>query len=334
MDNYGQPMAQAQQDQVSFWEIFKNSWQVLWEKPKPLLIILVLLTVLTLVFDMIGNHILGPFNVLFMEAMQGKYNAQDFMAELKKLIEQQGNLPLILGKVVPWLFGPLANLTLARVALNLWDGYQIGLLDLFYALEKYLIALYITFILVILGLLMFILSFLSGLPMGLIHALAYGTGLPSPVFFFVTLFGFIASIFIFLRYVWPILRRYFFLNYMAFFSMVEGHSGLWTRRLANIFQRLKFYPHHLNQAIIIALAIYLSLFLVLSVISVIMVLLALPSTVVSFLTQFIYLIVASWLIVALSGFYRLCLAPELYNTNSQAPSEDQPSQDSTINLNK
>jgi hypothetical protein len=317
MVSFDQSMAQPQADRVSFWEIFKNSWKVLWERPKPMLQVVAAVTVLTMLFDLLGGRILGPFAVIIGEAMQGKYQVEEFRSVLLQAIETYGAFPLIAGKLVPWIAAPLANLTLACVALNLWDGYKVSFDDILFSARNYPAALYISILVTCLSIIVLAMIFLSSLPMGIVHGLGFGAKFPYPVFMFAALLGFGVSLFLFLKYVWPVLRRYLFLNYMAFFSLIDDQSGGWVNRLIGLFRQLHHFPRHMHQAIIIVLVLYLGLFLVLSIISIILFTLNLPMFLVTLITQFFYMIVATWLLVALSGFYRLCLMSVPTPTNSE-----------------
>ncbi|MDR2367151.1 MAG: hypothetical protein LBF58_03435 [Deltaproteobacteria bacterium] len=310
MSIFEESMGRGRVNQVSFWDIFRNSWKVLWEKPKPLLTILATLAVLSIVFEYMGLYILGPFGSLFDKVLMGQANADEFLSELRKLIEEQGSLPLLLGKLVPWLLAPLINLSLARVALNLWDGYQIGLNDILFSLGKYLVALYVTVLVAIMAVFMFGLTLAAGLPMAVIHSLTFGAGLPGGSFAFLSIFGFAASLFLFIKFVWPILRRYFFLQYLAFFAMAEGESGNWAYKLLLIFRRLNSYGRALHQAILTVLVVFLALNVGLFVLSAMLSAVGAPTPLIKLAAQLVYLIAVAWFIVALSGFYRLCLAPE------------------------
>jgi hypothetical protein len=205
---------------------------------------------------------------------------------------------------------PLVNLTLARVTLNLWDGYQVGLGDFSFALGKYLVALYIAVLVAILGLFVCLLFFMAGLPIGLIHGLASGAGLPRPLFAILSLFGIGVGLLVFVRHVWPTFRRYIFLNFVALFALSEGQPGPWAKKLAGLFRLLRSFPSHLNQAIVAFLVAYLALFVAITVLAAILSLAGFPSVVISLVAQFVFLLAISWLLVALSGFYRLFLAPE------------------------
>ncbi|MDR0622207.1 MAG: hypothetical protein LBJ61_10075 [Deltaproteobacteria bacterium] len=299
----------SRETQVSFWDIFKNARTVLWEKPKPLMLILATLTVLTIIFEQLGNHLLGPFNDLIFNAINGQYTGKEFLDELDKMVAEHGSNRLIFGKAVPWLLSPLVNLALARVALNLWDGYRIGQSDILFSLGKFPPALYVTVLCAILGLFVFALFFVAGLPMIIIHTLAFGGGLPGPLFLIFSTFGFVATLFLIAKYVWPILRRFFFLQFMAFFAIGEGQTGDWTHGLFALFRKLKAFPRQLNQAVITALVVLMGLNLILFVLAAILSAIGLPYPAVQLASQFVNLFIVSWFMVALAGFYRLCLAP-------------------------
>ncbi|MDR2387081.1 MAG: hypothetical protein LBE80_05780 [Deltaproteobacteria bacterium] len=310
MNYFDQSMPQSDRLRASFWDIFKNSWKILWENPKPLVLVLVSLSVLQIIFDYIGIYFLGPFYEIIEAAMRGQYTGQEFLGAFKETIDKFGTYPLIMGKLVPWLLGPFMSLTLARSALNLWDGYQIGLNDLGFALKKYHLALYITILVALLAIFLFGLIFATFLPMVIIHTLSFGAGLPGALFSILSIFGFLVSLFLFIKFVWPLVRRYLFLQYMGFFSLVEGFSGNWVNALMILFRKLKAYPRPLNQAIITILALFLSLSFVLLIVSAILANFKIPNSLIELATEFIYLICLSWILVALSGFYRLYLAPE------------------------
>ncbi|MDR2302910.1 MAG: hypothetical protein LBF38_12865 [Deltaproteobacteria bacterium] len=310
MTYYDQPMPQSDRQLVTFWDIFKNSWKILWENPKPLVIVLVSLSVLQILFDYIGMYFLGPFYDLIDSAMRGQFTGQEFLAALREMVDKNGTWPLIAGKLVPWLLGPFVSLALARSALNLWDGYQIGLSDLGFALKKYPAALYVCVLVALLAIFLLGLVFASYLPMVIIHSLFFGQGLPGPFFAILSVLAFSVSLFLFIKYVWPLVRRYLFLQYMAFFSMVEGFSGSWVNGLMVLFRKLKAFPRHLNQAIITTLALFLSLSFVLIIVSAVLANFKIPPGVIELATEFLYLICVAWIMVALSGFYRLYLSPE------------------------
>ncbi|MDR1678043.1 MAG: hypothetical protein LBS44_06600 [Deltaproteobacteria bacterium] len=311
MDYSGQSLVNSKAMLPSFWEIFKNSWKILWEKPSPFLLVLAILSLAAVLFDELGSVFLGPFSDLFTEAMQGRYSQEEFLKEFNRLLDLPGlKTKLVAGILVPWLFGPISGLTLARVVLNQWDGYQVGISDIIYAISNYIVALYITILASLLFMVMFFLVFLAGLPMGLIQNLALGAGLPGPMFAFMTFFGFAVSLFIFIKFVWPVIRRFFFLNNLAFFILVDGHSGHWIGRLTEIFRRLKAFPGHINQAILVYIGLYIFLFFALSIVSLFLTVFGLPTWLASLISQIFFLIGAAWITLALSGFYRLCLYPE------------------------
>ncbi|MDR1309850.1 MAG: hypothetical protein LBL95_08165 [Deltaproteobacteria bacterium] len=300
---------QAHGGPASFWEIFWHSWRVLWERPGPFLTALLALSLLSKAFSLAGNGLMGPFSEAVGLSMGGQFDLEALGEEVRRLAAIHGYRPLVAGLAVPWLLGPFTNLALASLALNLWDGYQAGTRDLGFAARRYPAALLVTVITSLMGVAVVVMVVLVCSPMALLHSMGRGQGHSLPVYLALSSAGLLVGLLLFIRVVWPFLRRYVFLQFLTFFGMVEGQEGPLLGRLALTFSGLKAFPRHLNQAVFIMLAQFLVFTLALSIVQVILSLARLPGVAGDLVVQFLSFIAISWFIVALAGFFRLCLAP-------------------------
>jgi hypothetical protein len=300
---------QAAGGPASFWEIFQHSWQVLWERPGPFLVAILALALASIAVDKIADAVLGPFGAVLSQAMSGENDLAFLEREIRSLARQAGYLPLAAGLAIPWLLGPFTNLALARLAQNLWDGYQAGARDLAFAAKGYPAALYVTVLTTLLGLALGFMAALAWLPMAILHSLGRAQGLPTPVFLALSLVGLAVGLALFINFVWPFLRRYAVLQFLAFFGMAEGQEGPWRARLAHTFAGLKAFPRHLNQAVFVMVVQFLAFTVALSVVSALFSLARTPPVAGALVVQFLALLGISWFVVALAGFYRLCLDP-------------------------
>jgi hypothetical protein len=291
---------------TSFWEIFKHSWQVLWEKPKGLIIVLVALSLISMGFEELGLLLRVPFEPFFQALLESQGERDEAYRIFHDIANQEGYWRFILSFLVPFLITPFSALAMSKVALTLWDGYDVGLNDLGFSLKRYHYALFIVFVLSLVGLILAAAMMLCLVPTMLTKFLL--TGSRAGVMFFGMFFSFIIVIYLFIRFVWPHFRRFVFVEFLVFFQMADGKVGIWAQRLFLVYHAIRFYPSHLNQAVGILVCTFIGLGIVTAVVIYVLAVIGLPQIVGAFFSQLLSFIVTLWMLVALAGFYRLVLA--------------------------
>ncbi|MDR1487004.1 MAG: hypothetical protein LBT62_03260 [Deltaproteobacteria bacterium] len=292
---------------TSFWEIFKHSWPILWEKPKGLIGVLAALSVVVLAFDQLSSFLKAPYEPIFEAFALGQQSKEEIIRALERTLAQNGRLRLALGLIIPFFVTPFSALLLSKVALNLWDGLSINSSDVGFALKRYHNALFVIFVVCVMGLLLAVGIFVAFFPIVICQFLFRNIG--GGFMHIAMFFSFLFSFYLIIRFIWPIFRRFIFLEFITFFLMVDGRIGIWAQRVVMVFQALKFYPKHLNQAVGLLVCTTLALSLVIGIIMLLTDLAGLPMLVEELLCQMVYYIGTLWPLVALAGFYRLVLNP-------------------------
>jgi hypothetical protein len=288
----------------SYFEILKHSWPLLWEKPAKLIAFFLALALLRFVADKISNDLLEPFLPFIIKFKPFDNQASLETAKgLSEAIDTHGQWRLFLGSALPWLLMPISALALSRAALSIWDGYSAGLGDIVFAIRRYFPALLVASIVF---LHCFFLAFILGL---LFFPIASVQSLPQNPLTFITAILLLAmGVYFISFYVWPRLRCLIFLQFMAFFELLDGLNGHWWTNVTRIYKRMRRFPSHLNQAAIATLLVILTLMIPKAFILGMATKTKLPSQTWDFLAHAIDLLFI-WPILALAGFYRLCHNP-------------------------
>jgi hypothetical protein len=293
----------AKHDKPSFQEIMRHAWPILWENPASLLLFVLGLVILQVAMDYISNSLLAPFLPFFEEFFAKGDTGTEARDAFNSLLDEHGRLRFFGAAFLPLLFVPFVSYAMSRGALSIWDGFSPSFQDYLYALLGYFKALLITLCLTVLFFALILASFFVFVPALLLIRVL-------PQFFLLHIAFFLFSAYLWFRLVWPLVRRFFFLQFFVFFNMSD-HPGMpgFTRQLLQISEDLKLWPSHLNAMVGIAFLLLIGVtvptqFLILILENV------LPFPAISFISHSIMIIAFLWLITAMAGFYRLCLYPK------------------------
>jgi hypothetical protein len=195
------------------------------------------------------------------------------------------------------------SFALCRAALSLWDGYAPSAGDLSLSLACYLKAMAVFLALAVYGLALGVITAILALPVWAIAGSGGAAGYPLAVLAFIT-----ASV-IWLRLLWPRVRRYFFLQFFMYFR-ISDHPGLGAlfREAANIDRDLKAWPMHLNVLCMVTFLVILGIFVAVESVAA-MIPDIMPSEPGLTVANLAYLLAFLWPAVTAAGFYRLCLRP-------------------------
>ncbi|MDR2459517.1 MAG: hypothetical protein LBE38_01850 [Deltaproteobacteria bacterium] len=286
-----------------FRDIFRHSWPVLWEKPKAVLVFVLFLTLLQFAESYISDLLVEPYsetiNAMLTAPDMEKVQVQETFS---KLIDQYGSWRLLIAAILPFLLLPLISYSCSRAALSMWDGYAPSLTDFTAAFFGYFKALLLTICLLVYC---FVLGFISSL-----------MTLPALVIYNLTGSNFLAliiltilTIFLWIRFMWPLVRRFLFLQFFVYFRFVDypGEPGFFRQALA-IHKELGLWPRHLNSMFGYACLIVIGVFIPMTILNIILESFV-PVEVIYIIDYFVFTLAYLWMVLAASGFYRLCLNP-------------------------
>jgi hypothetical protein len=281
---------------------------VIWERPKELTLIALSLALVASMIGLVAQALLEPYQPVLEEYMTGvAVDPALAMRIMLESVEREGYARFAAGLIAPWFAIPLTVLALSRAALGMWDGYAVGLVDVGYAVRRYATALKVAAFVTIYAFFLGLASLLSFLPYLILKALfaSAARGAPELVF----LAGSALWLLIFVKFVWPHLRRVLALQFVAFFQLIDGAVGPWGVRLVFLYGYLKRFPNHLNQNGAALCGSLIVLSLALSILTAFLVLLRIPWPAVELAIRFIFHFCMLGPVIAMAGLYRLVLFP-------------------------
>ncbi|MDR2340080.1 MAG: hypothetical protein LBF40_08110 [Deltaproteobacteria bacterium] len=289
--------------QPSFKDILRHSWPVLLESPKVILLMALFLAACQLSVDLVSNALFAPYVADFdAYAEKAADNREAAQAALVAAVSQKGMLKLALAMIIPFLASPFIGFCFANAALSLWDGLGPEPGDIWKAVWSYPKCL-VFFI--IISLYCFVLTFIT-VAMFLPWLLVYKASGAGVIFSMILL---VAAGYLWGKLLWPFVRRAIFLQIFAFFHISDNpHGGEFVATTLELDRKLRWWPQHLNSMALRGFCTILLLFFVAFIIESILQAL-LPKTVTQFVGHFIIFLGLSWLMLAIAGFYRLCLVP-------------------------
>jgi hypothetical protein len=296
---------------ASFFEIFKHAWPILFEKPKPLLVMLLAVALATLLVDQISDLLLVPYRPAMDALMSAQAQSPSPRAieQFMETVASVGYGRWTLAQSLPLLAAPWLWLALCQAALNIWDGFQVGINNLRFAAKHYLTGLWIMGLTSLFGIFLFLFSTMCLLPLLLIQTLAGGGGASPGPNAILVLLGVAAGLFFFIRILWPHLRRFLPLQFMAYFLLSDGSRGGWAKRLFRLYDSLKAHGSHLNQAAAILAVSLLGVSVFSALIQFMMSAASLPPILTDLVGKLIVYLGLMWPLTALAGFHRLVLFP-------------------------
>jgi hypothetical protein len=150
---------------------------------------------------------------------------------------------------------------------------------------------------------------------GLVKATGGGPG------FMVGALAAVAGALLWAKLVWPLVRRYFFLQFFVYFRMSDhpGLGGL-LREALGMNAALKAWPSHLNVMCALTLAVVVGVFVIVETAAAMAPSLALREPLLV-IANFVYLMAFLWPCTTAAGFYRLCLKPaeDVYLPGTMVP---------------
>jgi hypothetical protein len=307
-------------ERVSFWEIFKHAWPILFERPKALIALVVALTVATQLVSFVEDWLkipYQPFLDAFWEA-QSKAPSAESNRVLWAAIKSLGYGRLGLSLLLPYLLAPWTWLALCQASLAIWDGWRLGPQTLLFAARHYLSGLKIMALISFFAVFLFLFSLLALLPFLLVQGLI-GQGGPSGAFI-LSLMGLAAGLFFFVKILWPHLRRFLLLQFLVYFRLADGERGPWAGRIWRLYEVLRAYPSHMNQGVGVFMMSFLGVSLVMGVILTMLNLAKLPGPAVELVSGTLFFFGLMWPLTALAGFHRLLLSP----LERSSPLSDEP----------
>ncbi|MDR3203495.1 MAG: hypothetical protein LBV23_01950 [Deltaproteobacteria bacterium] len=307
MEEFNNQVQAEDERQLSFFEIFKHVWPVLWEKPKLYLPIILVVSALTVGFDGLSQLFLNDYETYLdtMVADQSISRAEAFQ-NLVNFIKENGLGLFAFGLFIPFLAAPFVSLAHCKATLDLFDGYDPSLKVVGFAARKYLTALWVAGALALWGCLVFTLFIISFIPFMFLNRSVAGQGF--------TLGGLAANlagigicVIIFLKFLWPHVRRIIVLSFLIYFQIADGFHGQWIMRLRRSYTSLALFPRHLNQAVAIMIGLIFITTLPLGLLSYLLTTVNLDQMFINIIGQFIFHLSMAWFILSLAGFYRLVL---------------------------
>ncbi|MDR3152825.1 MAG: hypothetical protein LBW85_00800 [Deltaproteobacteria bacterium] len=281
-------------------DIFRHAWPVMWERRFPMILFILALAVLETLSDRAVSKLMEPFEPALEGFMTKGPEDPAAAAALSASLEANGAMRLLAGAALPFLLMPFVSFALCRAALSQWDGYAPQASDLAFTLASYLKSLVVFIAVSVYGLALGILSTVFLLPSwALAKANSPGMGAIALIF----------GVFLWIRLLWPAVRRYFFLQIFVYFRMSDhpGLGGL-LRETFGIERSLKAWPSHLNALCGLTLAVLLGIFIAVESVSA-MIPAVTPAEPGLILSNAVYLLAFMWPVTAAAGFYRLCLRP-------------------------
>jgi hypothetical protein len=302
----------AKSSKVTFWEIFTHSWRILWEKPKSLLVFIVALSIIRYTVDYISNNLLEPYIEPLLKLSSTQVaSTEEAGLKMFALFNSLGVNNFFWGLILPWLFAPLTFLASCRVSLGLWDGYSPGLSDLLYSAKHYLKSALIMFLLFLYGIALSFLLLAILMPALIFPSIVGRT----PGGWFLSMIGLFISAYLFANFLWPQLRRFVPLQFIIFFKLIDGLRTEWINNLTKLYREFLSFPSHMNQSAIIILCFIIVPVFALGLVNRVSSNLNFFPEIVVFISQTIYTLIFLWPIVALAGFYRLCITPLIENND-------------------
>jgi hypothetical protein len=292
---------------ATFWEIFAHSWRILWEKPKALIIFIIAVSLIRFLGDYLSYNLLEPYMTILMQMVKANppLPTDEVVEKFSSLFLSFGFSRFLWGLAIPWLLVPWIFLATCRASLGLWDGYSPGLTDLSHTLKLYFKAIAILFFIGLYGLFLGIALMAVLMPTFILSRIM---GL-TPGGWILTMIGFFLSGYLFAKIFWPRFRRFSALQFIIFFKLLDGLRTKFFNNLGQIYNDLISYPIHMNQATLIICFFLVVPVFMLGVVEQMSINYNLYPKVIAHLSQAIFSILFLWPIVALSGFYRLYLAP-------------------------
>ncbi|MDR1083432.1 MAG: hypothetical protein LBP22_00900 [Deltaproteobacteria bacterium] len=300
----------------AFWEIFKNAKNILFEYPQKLFIFLFVLNACRLIMNYGAHKLMAPMAPLLLRFSAIVQTEPELaVQELITDLTAPGSEPILFsylgGFILPWLFLPIVFLAMCRVALGLWDNYAPSLNDLLFAFKKYPAAMGLCFYISLYFIFLAVLATLISLPVAILTSLSGEQGGP-----FLGLLGLVLLAFGFYYLFWPFFRRIMCLQVIPFFSYLDGLYAQYGVKA--IFTHLNRFPSYLNQAT----AAWILALIVPAVALGLIVIQTVPEgpalEAAGFLFQLILDALLIWILIALAGFYRLCLCCRPDNTVAPA----------------
>ncbi|MDR1035834.1 MAG: hypothetical protein LBT40_04490 [Deltaproteobacteria bacterium] len=285
-------------------DIFRHAWPVVWERPLAAIGFVAALAVVETVSDRASETLLAPFMPAVSEFMAKGPGDTAAAAGLARAMDTHGGLRLALGTLVPFLVMPFVTFAMCRAALSLWDGYSPRAGDLAFSLASYARALTVFLFLSVYGMALGCLTALMALPLwALVKASGGGPG------FLVGALASVAGALLWAHLVWPLARRYLFLQFFVYFRMSDhpGLGGL-LREAVELNRALAAWPSHLNVLCALALAVAAGALILAGAVLALSSRLE-PREASMLFANGIYLTAFLWPAVTAAGFYRLCLRP-------------------------
>ncbi|MDR1658623.1 MAG: hypothetical protein LBT47_13965 [Deltaproteobacteria bacterium] len=305
--------AESKNKLASYWEIFRHSWPILLENPKPLLVLAVTLALVSQVFDHLSALLMAPYmqdiNAFFELAQTPDLTPEHSQAFIEA-IKTIGFSRLLVSMSLPLILAPWIWLVLCRVAVNIWDGYRPGLESLWFALKYYGPAVRIMILISILILGLFLATIVCFVPMLLVKQLTGSSGQANMIGWLLTMGGIVAGLVFFVRILWPHIRRLVVLQFLAFFSLSDGEKGAWIKIIGRIHAALAGFPKHLNQCVLILFLTACIISMITSLLAVLFLTVGLPELVIKMVLNVIFYLGLLWPLVALAGFHRLAFSTE------------------------
>ncbi|MDR1081326.1 MAG: hypothetical protein LBQ79_10300 [Deltaproteobacteria bacterium] len=285
-------------------DIFRHAWPVIWERPVAAVGFVAALALAETVADGVCDRLLAPFTPALAEFLAKGPGDQAAAAQVTRAVEASGGWRLALGCLIPFLMMPFVSFAVCRAALSLWDGYSPRAGDLAFALASYARAFTVFLFLSVYGAALGCLTALMALPLwALVKASGGGPGY---------LFGAVAAVagaLLWAHLVWPLARRYLFLQFFVYFRMSDhpGLGGL-LREAVRLNRALVAWPTHLNVLCALTAAVVIGTLVAVGTALAVIPSLE-PREPVMFLANGVYLLAFLWPAVTAAGFYRLCLRP-------------------------
>jgi hypothetical protein len=309
-DNYqefppdGRGQAAGYTSYPSFPEIFKHAWPVLWEKPKVIILLALFLALVQVSLDQISNILFSPYLQDFQNfADTSATDKEKAQAALFAAIRAKGALRLFFACAFPFFAAPFVGFCLSRGALSIWDGIRLEFRDILQCLASYPRCLLFFLFLCLYALVLSLLTMAMCLPGLVLSKLLGKAG------FLLVAALVMATGYFWVRFLWPVVRRFLFIQFFAFFHISDhpGGSDL-IKNVWDLDQLLKFWPSHLNY---MALYTFLTIFVIFIPVGIIQfALMAVRPEILSLLVgQFILFFGVLWPAIAIAGFYRICLGP-------------------------
>jgi hypothetical protein len=278
------------------------------EKPVGLFKFLLVLEFISLLVNILASKLMAPLlPVMNKFAATVQLNQDQAYQDLRRFLTDPDSFSLILsylsGFCLPFLFLCLAIMATSRVALGLWDGYEPGLGDIFFAIKKYVSSCVICFFISLYLLFLFVLGMITLMPLAIFSSLTKNPLMGG----LLTIAGLVLSGLIFFQLTWPYLRRILCLQFIPFYVFLDG---LWGQlRIRQIFARLDHFPRHASQGGISLILLAAIPNLILSALAMIIEPRGWMSFPFNALLQLIATLLLLWPMTALAGFYRLVLYP-------------------------